>query len=89
MKRLLFAGIIFLYVTALAQTKAGKTDTVTHAVYYAEAAAPEVTVPVKEQRAASQLKTSAQKINIRPNNRRRMNLSGKEIMKMAVTGTDN
>lgn len=96
MKRLMFASMIFLLVPAFAQTKAGRTDTVKHAVFYACAPgaccctnAATVTAAAKEQRAAQSAKHPAAKICISPLNRRRMNLSAKEAMKMEVTRSTN
>lgn len=89
MKRFLFAGMIFLLIPCFAQTKAGRTDTMKHAVFNDCSSVPPVTVTVKEQRAAQSVKTSGKKICIPPVNRRRMNLSAKELMKMQVTRSTN
>jgi hypothetical protein len=93
MKRLLFAGIIFLFVPAFAQTKAGKMDTVKHAVFYscsaaecANSAAAPAGSSSKEQNGKQVTKTGKGVICIHGAGKRTLNRSSKEIMKGAITG---
>lgn len=93
MKRLLFAGIIFQFLPAFAQTKAGKMDTVKHAVFYSCTADPcsnSAAVPAgtssKEQNGKQLTKTGKGVICIHNAGKRTLNRSSKETMKAGVTG---
>jgi hypothetical protein len=91
MKRLMFASMIFLSAPLLAQTKAGKTDTVKHAVFYTCAHTAgccpgnaSLIFSAKEQRAL-QNAAPVQNVCIPLNGKRRQQLSAKEMMKAAIT----
>lgn len=92
MKRLLFAGIIFQFLPAFAQTKAGKMDTVKHAVFYSCTAAQcssnatATAASSKEQHGKKITKTGKGVICIHGAGKRTLNRSSKELMKAAVTG---
>lgn len=89
MKRLLFASIIFCSVSVTAQTKAGKTDTVRHAVYYAStkpSTTPVVNLSVKEKAAQTIACSNNAAVVTVPQKKYRKNLQPKEVMKAAVTG---
>lgn len=89
MKRLLFAGMIFCSVQVTAQTKAGKVDTVRHAVYYASTkpnAPLAVNASAKEQTAQSITRNTSTAVIVTPAKKRNKNLQPKEVMKAAVTG---
>lgn len=88
MKRLLFAGIILFSVPVTAQTKAGKVDTVRHAVYYASSkpsALPVLNFSVKEQAAQNVTRSSRVVVIVPSAKRHTKNLSAKELMKTAIT----
>lgn len=89
MKRLLFAGIIFFNAPLTAQIKAGKMDTVRTAVYYAStkpSATLVLNLSAKEQ-AAHKTSRSNSGVIVKPSKQNR-NLSAKEQMKSAVTGSN-
>jgi hypothetical protein len=89
MKRLLFASMIFCSVHVTAQTKAGKTDTVRHAVYYAStkpSTTPVLNLSIKEE--AAQIiagRKNAAAVAV-PQKKYLKNMQPKEVMKAAVTG---
>lgn len=92
MKRLLFAGMIFLLSPSdvCTQTKAGKTDTMQHAVFYTHAAGAACTAAAnfsaKEKQGSKRVRKETSHICIRTATGGRTNRSSKELMKMAVTG---
>ncbi|MFN8252940.1 MAG: hypothetical protein U0V75_13815 [Ferruginibacter sp.] len=94
MKRLLFAGMIFfaLPVDVRTQTKAGKTDTMKHAVYYPLPASAQTAAATgqdhfsaKEKQGRSRVKATDKPAWIPPSQNNRMNRSSKELMKLRVT----
>lgn len=90
MKRLLFAGIIFFSTTVTAQTKAGKADTVRHAVFYASikpSATHFLNLSAKEQAAQSTTRNTHAAVVVTPVKKRIKNLQSKEVMKAALTGS--
>lgn len=94
MKRLLFAGMIFFALPAdvHTQTKAGKIDTMQHAVYYAipasqqSAAAAHMNVFAKEKQGRSRVKLTGNPVYIPQSHNSRMNRNSKELMKLRITG---
>ena len=89
MKRLLFAGIILFSVPVTAQNKAGKTDTVRHAVYYASsksATAHASNLSLKEKAANNIARNSSRAVSVKAAKKSTKNLSAKELMKAEITG---
>lgn len=94
MKRLLFAGMILLLSPAsvCTQTKAGKTDTMQHAVFYTHTAGAGCSANTgnvfyaKENNGNKRVRSGHAHICIRTATGSRTNRSSKELMKMAVTG---